>query len=70
MFWPSPEILKDLIVSEKTEGTSIFIEFSAPEGTECAEWLASYSETEELQQQFKHHMLTAIFKELKARERE
>ena len=48
MWWPSPEALNDLTVEETEEG----FDLSAPTGSECGLWLAHFSETEELRQEF------------------
>lgn len=56
MKWPHPDALKDLVVEETDDG---FI-YSAPEGTECAKWLEYYNQTEELREEFKNAIMTAI----------
>lgn len=42
MWWPSPEALKDLQVEDSGEGFTL----SAPDGTDCAEWLNFWSQSE------------------------
>ena len=42
MWWPSPEALNDLTVEDAEHG----FDLSAPDGTECAEWLAYWSQDE------------------------
>lgn len=43
MWWPSPLALKDLQVDDTDEGLTL----SAPDGTECAEWLSFWSQSDE-----------------------
>jgi hypothetical protein len=43
MWWPSPLALKDLQVEDSGEGLTL----SAPDGTECAEWLSFWSQSDE-----------------------
>jgi hypothetical protein len=56
MWWPTPESLKDLTVEETEEG----FDLSAPEGSECGLWLAYFSETEELRQEFQAEFETCL----------
>lgn len=51
-----PTSLDELIVTETEDG----FEFSAPSGTECAEWLGYYNSTEELQEEFSAEIIKAI----------
>lgn len=59
MKWPTPEALKDLEIVELPNGG---LEFSAPEGTECAKWLDYYDQTDELRKQFSDLIINAIMK--------
>jgi hypothetical protein len=43
MWWPSVKALDDLQVDDFVEGLTL----SAPDGTECAEWLSFWSQSEE-----------------------
>jgi hypothetical protein len=45
---PHPDSISDLIVEDCDEGFNL----SAPDGTECAEWLWYYSQSEELHEKF------------------
>ena len=47
MWWPSPEGLEDLVVEDVEDG----FDLSAPDGTECADWLSYWDQSEE------HHLL-------------
>jgi hypothetical protein len=42
-FWPSPEAFDDLTVEDAEEGFTL----TAPDDTECGEWLAYWNETPE-----------------------
>ena len=42
-FWPSPEAFDDLIVEETEEGFTL----TAPDDTECGEWLGYWNQTPE-----------------------
>lgn len=57
-FWPTPEVLEHLTVSDSDQKGQYI--FSAPEGTECAQWLAYYSQTDSLREEFRQNMLAAI----------
>jgi hypothetical protein len=63
-FWPSPEILTDLVVSQIGETS---FEFSAPEGTECAKWLSLFDKTPELQEEFRSNVIKMILASIDAR---
>jgi hypothetical protein len=43
MWWPSPEAFEDLTVEDAEHG----FDLSAPDDTECGEWLAFWSQDEE-----------------------
>lgn len=51
-----PNSLNELVVTETEDG----FEFSAPSGTECAEWLGYYNSTEELREEFNAEIIKAI----------
>jgi hypothetical protein len=56
-FWyPSQEAFSDLTVTETEDGFT----FSAPDDTECADWLGYYNSTEELQKEFTAEIINAI----------
>ena len=61
MWWPTLESLKDLTVEETEEG----FDLSAPDGSECGLWLAHFSETEELRQEFQAELETCILNYIK-----
>ena len=52
MWWPSHEAMKDLTIEESEDG---FI-LEAPDGTECAEWLDYWNQSEA-----KHQVFTETF---------
>ena len=43
MWWPSPEALGDLTLNEDEGG----FELQAPSGSECAEWINHWNQSEE-----------------------
>jgi hypothetical protein len=56
MWWPSPEAFKDLIVEEAEYG----FDLSAPDGTECGEWLAYWSQSEEYHKIFTEEFMSVL----------
>lgn len=56
IWWPHPSAFDDLTVEETENG----FEFSAPEGTECADWLAYFSETPERRAVWEAEVLRSI----------
>jgi hypothetical protein len=56
MFWPHPDALNDLEVEETENG----FDLSAPDDTECGEWLKHYSSTEELRLEFQAEFINAL----------
>jgi hypothetical protein len=56
MWWPTPESLKDLTIEETDEG----FDLSALGDSECGLWLAHFSETEELRQEFQTEFQTCL----------
>lgn len=56
MWFPSQSALEDLSVTETDEGLTL----SAPDGTECADWLSHYNSSEELQAEFTSEMIQIL----------
>jgi hypothetical protein len=56
IWWPHPSAFDDLTVEETENG----FEFSAPDGTEAAEWLAYFSETPERHAVFEEALQDAL----------
>jgi hypothetical protein len=56
MWWPAPEALSDLIVKEAAEGFTL----SAPDNTECADWLNFWNQSEEHHQCFNEAFVETI----------
>ena len=48
MWWPSPEAFDDLIVEDAENG----FDLSAPDKTECGQWLGYWNQSEEHQKFF------------------
>jgi isopropylmalate/homocitrate/citramalate synthase len=48
IWWPRVSALEDLTIDEIESGFTL----SAPDGTECADWLAHYNSTDELRERF------------------
>ena len=42
LWWPHPDAFQDLTVEDTEEGFTL----SAPDGTECAEWIAYWNQDE------------------------
>lgn len=61
IWWPSLKALNDLVVEDAKEGFTL----SAPDGTECADWLAYYNQTTELQEQFTTALTDALMNYIK-----
>lgn len=60
-WWPSPASFDDLLVEfENQEDGSAIIHLMAPDGTECAAWLAYHNETPERQEAFQSEFMKAI----------
>ena len=60
-WWPHPSAFDDLIVDfEDTEGGGGLIHLSAPDGTECADWLAYFQETPERQAAFEQEFMRTL----------
>ena len=58
MWWPSPEAFEDLTVEDAEYG----FDLSAPDNTECAEWLAFWTQDE-----IHHKVFTEEFVKVLAR---
>jgi len=56
MWWPHPDAFSDLTV-EDTEGGW---EFSAPDESECGQWLSFYSQSEELSEEFQREVISCL----------
>jgi hypothetical protein len=56
MWWPSPEALNDLIVEDAEYG----FDLSAPDGTECAEWLAYWAQDESHHKVFEEQLIEIL----------
>jgi hypothetical protein len=60
MWWPSHEGIQELIVTDTEEG----FELSAPEGTECADWLAFWIQSPEHHQFFNDQFVKTLLSHL------
>jgi len=61
IWWPHPSAFDDLTVDiEDTEDGGAIIHLSAPDGTECADWLTYFQETPERQAAFEREFLKSI----------
>jgi hypothetical protein len=58
MWWPHSTALSDLTVEETETG----LNFSAPDDTECGAWLAYFSQTAELREEFGREITTILIK--------
>ncbi len=58
MWWPSPEAFEDLIVEDAEHG----FDLSAPDDTECGEWLAYWAQDEEHHEVFTEEF-TAVLRD-------
>ena len=56
MWWPSPEALEDLVVEDAEHG----FDLSAPDDTECGEWLAFWSQDEAHHKVFEDEFVAAL----------
>jgi hypothetical protein len=56
MWWPSPEAFEDLIVEDAEHG----FDLSAPDGTECGEWLAFWDQDEAHHTVFEEEFTTVL----------
>ena len=61
IWWPHPSAFDDLSVEfEDTEDGGSLIHLSAPDDTECAEWLAYFQETPERQAAFEREFMRTL----------
>lgn len=56
IWYPSPGAFDDLTVTDTEQG----FELSAPDGTECADWLGYYNSTEELHEEFEREFVAML----------
>jgi len=56
MWWPSPEAFEDLTVEAAEHG----FDLSAPDDTECGEWLAYWAQDEEHHKVFTEEFTTVL----------
>ena len=56
MWWPSPEAFEDLTVEDAEYG----FDLSAPDNTECAEWLAFWTQDEVHHKVFTEEFIKAL----------
>jgi hypothetical protein len=55
-WWPHPDSLKDLVVEEVDHG----FDLSAPDDSECGQWLAYFTSTPELNQLFQEKFIESL----------
>lgn len=65
IWWPRPSALDDLTVSftDHEDGSST-IHLDAPNGTECADWLSYFNETEERKAAFERAFLQSLLDQI------
>ena len=56
MWWPSPEALEDLTVEDAEHG----FDLSAPDDTECGEWLAYWNQDEAHHKVFEEEFIAVL----------
>jgi hypothetical protein len=56
MWWPSPDAMNDLVVEEAEYG----FDLSAPDDTECGEWLAFWNQDEAHHKIFEEEFTTIL----------
>ena len=66
MWWPSPEAFNDLTVEDADEGFTL----SAPDDTECGEWLAHWNQDEEHQKVFNEAFIEVLMNYIKTHDLE
>jgi hypothetical protein len=65
IWWPHPSALDDLSVEfTDEEDGSAQIHLSAPDGTECADWLHYFNETEERQAVFERAFIQSLLDQI------
>ena len=66
IWWPHPSALDDLSVEfgdDEEDGSSL-IHLSAPDGTECADWLGYFNETEERRAAFERAFIQCLLDQI------
>jgi len=56
MWWPSPEAFEDLVVEDAETGFTL----SAPDDTECGEWLTYWNQDEEHHKAFEGEFIRVL----------
>ncbi len=56
MWWPSPEAFEDMVVEDAEHG----FDLSAPDDTECGEWLAYWNQDEAHHKIFEEEFITVL----------
>jgi hypothetical protein len=65
-WWPTPSAFDDLVVEENEQGFTL----SAPDDTECGEWLAHWNQSEEHQEIFNQAFTDVLMDHIKTLETE
>lgn len=60
MWWPHPDSLKDLTVNDSETG----FDLSAPDDTECGDWLKYWNQSEEHQKFFSEQFVKVLINQL------
>jgi len=60
MWWPDPSAFHDLHVTDTEDGW----DFSAPAGTECADWIVYWSQDEEHHKFFQNEFKKILIKQV------
>ena len=65
IWWPHPSALDDLTVSftDNEDGSST-CHLDAPDGTECADWLSYFNETEERRAAFERAFMQSLLDQI------
>ena len=65
IWWPHPSALDDLSVefTDEEDGSAL-IHLSAPDGTECADWLGYFNETEERKAVFERAFIRSLLDQI------
>ena len=61
MWWPDPSAFDDLTIEDAEHG----FDLSAPDGTECADWIAHWNQDEEHHKFFKEEFVKSIIEHAK-----
>ena len=65
IWWPHPSAFDDLTVDfEDEESGGAIIHLSAPDGTECADWLQYFQETPERKAAFEREFLKSLLQHI------